>query len=289
MKRIVIGLMMFCGSLILEGSSGQLSESQSSLQDGLPEAEDYGIPISESDAPVADVQRSELLLSSSPRQIFAQGLRSVVGLFTTPPPLEEYDSEAIKETHKMRNIILENNETGAELFLKKVGPTCAERLIDGIAPIHMVSFPKDRVSMLQILMKGGVSVETKTQGGETPLQIALMRGNQPVAQALIVGGAEFGEAETKILETLSADDTVVRELTTLLGKARQDRLVTQVTETRERLEVKKKQEGIRQTLDQKFRAESKRRDEESQTASHASHDEYGKGEHSGQESGNEEV
>jgi len=176
-------------------------------------------------------------LAVSPRQVVIHGIRAVVGLFT-PPPAPQVDLEEIEEARKMRTCILANNQGEAIALLKKVGPLCAERLVDGIAAIHMVCFPTDRISMLELLMQNGVDIETKTESNDTPLQIALKLANKPVAEVLVSGGATFGKKEETILEALAVDQEKVDELAALLGKAQQDRLVGNIKRVREEKKAK---------------------------------------------------
>jgi hypothetical protein len=136
----------------------------------------------------------------------------------------------------MREFVLANDHVAADRHLRKVGPACAERpILAGLAPIHMASFSSAGIPLLKIFIEAGVSIEAVTEDGETPLQIALRLGNKAVAETLVSGGAEFGERETKILENLSAENSVIVALTGLLGKAKQDRLVAQITGARQKL------------------------------------------------------
>ena len=284
MKRIVIGLMLVCGPLILEASTAhQLTGSTSSVfKEGAFEGDD-GVSVSKDDAPEKDVVRDEIMLSSSPRQILARGVNSIVKLFATPPPLAQYGQEEIEETSAMYQRVLANDRIEVDRILRKVGPACAERpIVAGLAPVHMASFAEDRISLLKLFMEAGVNIKARTQDGRTPLQIALRCGNVPVTETLLSGDADIGIEETSILENLSAEESVVKALTVLLGQAKRDRLVTQVIGTREKFEADKKkkldaEEKSRQELGRQARTfEKKQREaqeQELQTAGHVFHDE----------------
>jgi hypothetical protein len=231
MKRIMIGGMLL-SFFMLNASS--LQNSECSLSGDLSEEE--GVTVSKDDMLMHGFDNGALAVS--PRQVVMHGIRAVVGLFT-PPPAPQVDPEEIEEARKMRTFILANNQGEAIALLKRVGPLCAERHVDGIAAIHMVCFPTDRISMLQLLMQNGVNIETKTERNETPLQIALKLANKPVAEVLVSGGATFGEEEETILEALAVDQEKVDELAALLGKAQQDRLVGNIKRVREEKKAKK--------------------------------------------------
>ncbi len=257
MKRIVMALMVLGGPLVLAGSDAhQLlcgSASSENLPDGFSEDED-GVRISGKDAPEHDVRLAEVL-SSSPAQAFTQGIKKVVnGLFGTPPLVLD-DKEDDKAAYEMCFAVLKNSGEGVGALLKKIGPVCAERRAmnskaDDFAAIHLAASLPDRLERLQQLIDADVSLEVLTRTGKSPLQLALFDANKAVTEKLVSAGAQFGEEEIGILETLPANEESIRALTELLGRAQQDRLVTQVLATRLQLEKgKKRQEEARRALE----------------------------------------
>jgi hypothetical protein len=237
MKKIIMGLVLVCGSLILQGADHALSQGGKNPPPGYDMVRVHPLDSKGSG--------KETLLGSSPSS--SGGVLGVLSAaasycFSSASPVIETEKEKI--AREMRDAVLGKNCQDLKSLLEKHGIEYAEILgPDKYNAFHMVCF-NQFMEGIDVLTSGKtgkknerrkVNIDLLNGKGKTSLQVALMNGHVEVATKLVALGSPVGDEEVLMVRNLRREkgqnDPTVESLAELLSDAKKKTILNDIYDT----------------------------------------------------------